>query len=73
MVLDRCESSEHATTCWHQCPLCKQVRLTSDPVPASSVSGNAFNRYDDGSYLVESEAAMSADFDTHLDLAYPLT
>lgn len=35
MMLERCESSSHATTSWHRCPVCKQVRMTSDPQKSS--------------------------------------
>lgn len=30
MIVDHWESSNQATTRWHHCPLCKQVRLTSE-------------------------------------------
>lgn len=54
MVLDRCESSEHAATCCHECPLCGQVRMTSDPVTIKSRTGRGWARNDeDGSHVFE--------------------
>lgn len=50
MALERTESSNHAMTSWHQCPLCKQVRMTSDPVSASSERSSRAYLYDDGGY-----------------------
>lgn len=56
MVVDRCESSEYATTCWYQCPLCKQVRLTSDPVTTrASLVGSAWHNDDEGGYAADAE------------------
>lgn len=53
MVLDRCESSDHATTCWHQCPVCKQVRMTSDPHAASSSMMVRARKDDDSGFAAE--------------------
>lgn len=42
MVTEHCESGASATTCWHSCPLCRQVRLTSEPdVPTALVVADA--------------------------------
>lgn len=64
MVVDRCESSEQVTTCWHQCPLCKQVRLTSErdsslPEHAGDV---AFHADDDIGYSTELETQAGAGY-----------
>ena len=49
MILDRCESSDHATTCWHSCPVCNHVRMTSDPkVGKSSMTLAALKDEDRG-------------------------
>lgn len=62
MVVDRQESSDQVTTCWHLCPLCKQVRLTSEP---ESVLSSQFARellhtdYDNG-YAADFESQPSA-------------
>lgn len=31
MTVERCERGHGATTCWHQCPVCGQRRMTSEP------------------------------------------
>ncbi len=63
MVVDRCESSDHATTTWHQCPLCKQVRLTSERDPAKGRQNTAEMYADDDiGYSAESEAQQGAGY-----------
>lgn len=70
MVLERTESSGHAMTSWHQCPLCKQVRMTSDPVSASSERINRAYLYDDGRYPAQADAGH---FEPLHDPAYLIT
>jgi hypothetical protein len=55
MVVDHCESSQHATTCWHHCPLCKHVRLTSEKEIAGTRSqlATVAHKDDDGGYAAE--------------------
>ncbi len=53
MILDRCESSEHAITCWHQCPVCKQVRMTSDPKVGKASLSMSTRKDDDSGYSAE--------------------
>jgi len=62
MTIDRCESSGKATTCWHQCPVCRQVRLTSTNRSASEA--------------VTSQARSSLDYDNSVrdpEVAYGQT
>lgn len=56
MILDHCESSEHATTCWHQCPVCKQVRMTSDPKVGKSSLAMSTRKDEDRGYSAEPDA-----------------
>jgi len=64
MVVDRCESSEHATTCWHQCPLCKQVRLTSERAPASARHASSVARQaeDSTTFPAEPESQVESGY-----------
>ena len=41
MVTEHCESGSSATTCWHSCPLCRQVRLTSEPDVPTAIADAA--------------------------------
>ena len=70
MVLERTESSHHAMTSWHQCPLCKQVRMTSDPVSAGSECTNRAYLNDDGRYPIHADAGH---FETLNEPAYLIT
>lgn len=56
MLLDRCESSNHATTCWHRCPVCKQVRMTSDPQAVSSSLTVSARKDDDHGFAAEQDS-----------------
>ncbi|MFK7854444.1 MAG: hypothetical protein AB8B79_10040 [Granulosicoccus sp.] len=56
MVVDHCESSQYATTCWHHCPLCKQVRLTSEETNGALAQlAQVAHTDDDGGYPSEFE------------------
>ncbi|PID59592.1 MAG: hypothetical protein CSB44_12750 [Gammaproteobacteria bacterium] len=45
MLAERSESDGRATTTWHECPLCHQVRMTSEPVNprADSLTADSAN------------------------------
>jgi len=47
MLLDHCVSEANATSCWHQCPNCKTVRMTSEPIRKTPI--------DDKAYAVEAD------------------
>lgn len=57
MVVSRRESSGNATTSWHQCPLCKQVRLTSEKEVHHSLdsASHIAQSDDDIAYAVDNE------------------
>ncbi len=42
MLLDRCETDSKAMSCWHQCPNCKTVRMTSEPASIPRADDNAY-------------------------------
>ena len=57
MVISRKESSGNTTSSWHECPLCKQVRLTSEKAPRRSVdvTGGMARLDDDSAYPADNE------------------
>ncbi len=57
MVVSRRESSGNSTTRWHQCPLCKQVRLTSEKQAMLSPDAASLMTHsdDDIAYPVDTE------------------
>ena len=59
MVIDHCESSDHATTCWYQCPVCKQVRLTSEHQSLKDQGVTALRPDDDGAAVNEYEQSYT--------------
>lgn len=67
MVVSRKETSGNSTSSWHECPLCKQVRLTSEKTPRRSVNvtGGIIHSDDDAAYPVDNEYQPS--------MAYQLT
>lgn len=62
MMLERCESSTHATTSWHRCPVCRQVRMTSDPQSASRSHAVTTLKDEDRVYATEPDSLL---VDTH--------
>lgn len=56
MLLDRCEAGSNATACWHRCPNCKTVRMTSE-LSDNSVRGNNMN--DNKAYAMDAEFSGS--------------
>ncbi len=53
MILDHSESSQHAITSWHQCPVCKQVRMTSDPKAGKASLAVSTRKDEDSRYSAE--------------------
>ena len=64
MVVSRKETSGNTTSSWHECPLCKQVRLTSEKTPRRSVNvTGGMSRFDD-------DIAYPADNESQPSMAY---
>jgi len=67
MVVNRRESSGTTTSSWLQCPVCRQVRLTSERV--SSDAAIAFNLIEQA----EDDIAYQAENDNQTSVAYQFT
>lgn len=67
MVVNRRESSGNTTTSWHQCPVCKQVRLTSEK--------EVNHALDTASYIAQSDddVAYTVDNEVQPRMAYLFT
>ena len=64
MVVSRKETSGTTTSSWHSCPLCKQVRLTSEKAPRRSVDVTG------GMAHLDEEAAYAAENESQPSMAY---